>query len=135
VRPETGNRKQETGNGQFRKGGDIAERLMEFAVFAMRLVLPKNPAGRHVALQLVRCATSAGANYEEARAAESPADFAHKALVAAKEAREAGYWLRLVHRAGWVDCNLHAMSTEAHELASILAASARTARKRLPQNP
>ena len=45
--------------------------------------LPKHAAGRHVGLQLVRSGTAGGANYEEARAAESAADFAHKALVAA----------------------------------------------------
>lgn len=94
--------------------------------------MPRDAASRHVALQLVRSGTSSGANYEEARGAESRADFAHKAAVAAKEMREACFWLNLVHRASLVpdDSNELLQSTlrEAHELAAILGASARTAR-------
>ena len=62
---------------------------------------PLRGTGRHVALQLVRSATGGGANYEEARAAESRDDFIHKLGVAAKEIREAGYSLALVGRSGW----------------------------------
>ncbi len=40
-----------------------------------------------------------GANVEEAQAAESTADFAHKLQIALKEAREAKYWLRVVSKA------------------------------------
>ena len=82
------------------KGDDIAERLLELSVQVVRLVarLPKSPEGKHVARQLLRSGTSGGANYEEARAAESRADFAHKVLVAAKEVRESAYWLRLTQR-------------------------------------
>ncbi len=94
--------------------------------------LPKHAAGRHVGLQLVRSGTAGGANYEEARAAESAADFAHKALVAAKEVRETRYWLSVLEDARWVDTDLSALISEVSELAAILGASARTARKRLP---
>src|SRR5262245_24043013 len=93
----TGNRKQETGNRNpaMRRGRDIAERLLDVAVEAIRLSisLPRNAAGRHVGAQLVRSATGTGANYEEARAAESRDDFVHKVGVAAKEARETVFWL------------------------------------------
>ena len=54
--------------------------------------------GKHIGGQLVRCGTAGGANYEEARGAESRADFAHKAGVAQKETRESVYWLRLTER-------------------------------------
>ena len=55
-----------------RLGNDIAERLLELAHVALRLAsrLPKDPAGRHVASQLIRSATGGGANFEEARAAD-----------------------------------------------------------------
>jgi four helix bundle protein len=126
---ETGNRKQETG---MRWGRDIAERLLVFGVEVVRMTerLPAKPTGRHVALQLLRSATGAGANYEEARAAESRADFVHKLAVAAKEAREAAYWLGLTQRCGWLDEDLAKLTREASELAAILGASARTARAR-----
>ncbi len=47
--------------------------------------------------QLLRSGTSIGANVEEALAASSTADFIHKLNIAAKEARETSYWLRLLH--------------------------------------
>jgi four helix bundle protein len=129
---QTGDRGPATGNGKpaMRIGNDIAQRLLALAVSSLKLAgsLPKNPAGRHVALQLVRAATGSGANYEEARAAESRADFVHKLGVAAKEARETAYWLGLVHRAMWTSAPLEPAIREANELAAILGASMRTAR-------
>jgi four helix bundle protein len=130
----TGDRGPATGNRQssMRMGSDIAERLLGLAVqvVAMTARLPKDPAGRHVVSQLVRCATGGGANYEEARAAESREDFIHKVGVAAKELRETIYWLEFIQRAGWTGRDLGALIREAEELAAILGASARTARAR-----
>lgn len=76
------------------KGDDLAERLIELAVRVLAVVdaLPRTVAARHIANQLARSGTSAGANYEEARGAESRADFAHKLGVAWKEIRETLYW-------------------------------------------
>src|SRR5207247_7053680 len=89
-------------------GRNIAERLAEFAAAVVRLSarLPKDPTGRHIAIQMVRSATGAGSNYEEARAAESRADFVHKAGVALKEMREARYWVVLVQKTGWIEAEL-----------------------------
>ena len=112
------------------KGDDIAERLLTFAAAVVTRVgmLPASTAGRHVGSQLVRSATSAGANYEEARSAESRADFIHKILLAAKESRESRYWLDLARRANLLDDDVEPLRREAGELAAILAASAKTAR-------
>ena len=49
-----------------------------------------------LAKQLLRSGTSVGANVEEAIAASSKSDFVHKLNIAAKEARETSYWLRLL---------------------------------------
>jgi four helix bundle protein len=46
--------------------------------------------------QLLRSATSIGANVEEANAAQSKRDFLSKMSIASKEARETRYWLRLL---------------------------------------
>lgn len=131
---DSGNRKPEAGNGQyrFRKGHDIAERILELAASVVRLIpaLPQDAAARNAAMQLGRSASSPGANYAEARAAQSRADFVHKLTIAAKEMRETTYWLALVHRAGWLDKDLLPLVREAEELTAILAASARTARGR-----
>ena len=53
-----------------------------------------------LASQFWRAGTSIGANVEEAQAAQSRADFKSKMAIAAKEARESGYWLRLARDGG-----------------------------------
>ena len=49
-----------------------------------------------ISKQLLRCGASIGANVNEAIAAQSKADFASKMSIAAKEAREANYWIKLL---------------------------------------
>jgi four helix bundle protein len=84
-----------------------------------------------VARQLVRAATGGGANYEEARGAESRADFIHKVGIANKEVREALYWLRLVQDAELAaDEQLAVLVQEADELVAILTSSIKTAKQR-----
>ena len=46
--------------------------------------------------QLIRSATSIGANIQEATAAQSRKDFISKLSISSKEARETNYWLRLL---------------------------------------
>jgi len=46
--------------------------------------------------QLMKSGTSVGANVEEAQGGQSRADFLSKMSIAAKEARETHYWLRLI---------------------------------------
>lgn len=53
-----------------------------------------------LASQFWRAGTSIGANVEEAQAAQSRPDFKSKMAIAAKEARESGYWLRLARDGG-----------------------------------
>ncbi len=58
-----------------------------------------------VSRQLLRAATSIGANSMEAQNAESKADFIHKIKIAAKEADETQYWLLLCeHAKSYPDC-------------------------------
>jgi four helix bundle protein len=114
-------------------GDDIADRLLEFAARCLKVVgtLPSNPEGKHVAKQLIRSGTSGGANYEEARRAESKGDFAHKVLIAAKEVGESVYWLKLAGRVRLSATNdLNGLIGEGLELVAILRSSAKTARRR-----
>ena len=46
--------------------------------------------------QLMKAGTSVGSNVEEAQGGQSRADFLSKMSIAAKEARETHYWLRLI---------------------------------------
>jgi four helix bundle protein len=110
---------------------DIRERTFQFAVRVIRAVrrLPKDAATRVVAYQLVKSATSVGANVEEADSAESTRDFIHKTSISRKEARESRYWLRVV-RAAILDVEEFAdLERESDELVRIFSAMSANARK------
>ena len=51
-----------------------------------------------ISKQLLKCATSIGANVEEANAAQTKKDFILKMSIASKEARETRYWLKLLEK-------------------------------------
>ncbi|MEK6304379.1 MAG: four helix bundle protein [Acidobacteriota bacterium] len=55
------------------KADELEERLINFAVRIIKLSanLPKTPAGKHIAGQILRSGTSPAPNYPEARGAES----------------------------------------------------------------
>ena len=74
----------------------ILEKSYAFALKIMSLArLIRDQREYDLASQLWRAGTSIGANVEEAQAAQSRADFRSKMAIAAKEARESHYWLRL----------------------------------------
>ena len=129
----TRDKAQRTGNDPSprRKGDDIAERLLD-AVEGVRQLLAglgADAASKHVAKQPWRAVTGGGANYEEARGAESRADFVHKIRVATKELREAHYWLRVVQRSSWLaPGSADRLVDEIDQLVAILVTSARTAK-------
>jgi four helix bundle protein len=102
---------------------DIRERTLQFAVRVIRAVrrLPQDTATRVVAHQLVKSATSVGANVEEADGAESARDFIHKASISRKEACESRYWLRIAQIAILDDEELAALEQESGELIRILS--------------
>jgi four helix bundle protein len=78
---------------------NIQERSFEFALRIVELhddLAMKRGAARVIARQLLKSGTSVGANLEEATAAQSKADFVSKCSIAAKEARETRFWLRLL---------------------------------------
>ncbi len=53
--------------------------------------------------QILRAATSIGANIEESTAAQSRKDFISKISISSKEARETRYWLRLLIKVNWLN--------------------------------
>jgi len=112
------------------RGDDIAERLLRLgaAVFSMAEALPRKHTTRHVALQVIRSATSAGANYYEARQAESRPDFIHKLAISTKELSETLYWLKLLETLRLLPDTTCKLAGETDELVAILVTSARTAR-------
>ena len=114
---------------------EMSERVMSFVVKIIQLEnqLCKTYSGRHIYGQLFRSATSSGANFEEARAGESKADFIHKMQIVLKELRESHYWIKLILATQLIstyDDKLKALLTESQELKSITAKSVVTAKSK-----
>jgi four helix bundle protein len=76
----------------------VLEKAFGFSVEIVNFCcdLPKDSAGIAISSQLVRSATSIGANIEEAQDAMSRADFLKCMNIALKEARESRYWLKII---------------------------------------
>src|SRR5688500_8346465 len=84
-----------------------------------------------IARQLLRSATSIGANVFEAQNAESRADFIHKMKIAAKEASETLYWLILCERSENYKCD-KMLKDELNEIIRILSRIISTAKGKTP---
>jgi four helix bundle protein len=82
------------------RADELEERLIDFAVRIVKLSasLPKTPAGKHIAAQILRSGTSPAPNYGEARGAESRADFVHKLRIVLKELNETRHLRRLAQQ-------------------------------------
>src|SRR5690606_18502146 len=77
---------------------DLEERTATFGENIVRFAktIPVNDVTRPLIGQLVRSATSVGANYCEANDAETKRDFRHKIGLCRKESRETKHWLRMI---------------------------------------
>jgi len=82
--------------------------------------------------QLLKSATSIGANVEEATAAQSKRDFLSKMYIAFKEAKETHYWLRLIEETRIInEVELQILLDEANSLKNLLAAITKKTRNNL----
>ena len=102
--------------------------------FALRVIglarLLRNEREFELAGQLLRSGTSIGANVEEAQAAHSRPDFVAKMSIAAKEARETHYWLRLLRDSKTGPLHgLAGLLREADELIRLLTAIVKTGQR------
>ena len=111
---------------------DLGERTFNFACDVVKYCrqLSKEPGVvRNIAWQLSDSATSAAANYQEAKAAYSRRDFTAKNSLSLKELRESDLWLRVV-----LTCELGPreaatrLRNESNELVAIFTASMRRLR-------
>ena len=75
----------------------LGDRLFKFAVDVLIFLgsLPKNPEAQVIRYQLAKASSSSGANYEEAQAASSKADFSNKMKIVLREMRESNFWIRI----------------------------------------
>jgi four helix bundle protein len=93
--------------------------------------LLRTPAADVIGKQLLRCATSVGANYQAACRGRSPSEFIAKMSIVEEEADESIYWLELLADSGISPREkLADLMGEADQLVRIIVASIRTARSR-----
>lgn len=80
---------------------DLEERTAKFGESVIDLVkkVPRNEITRPLITQLVKAATSVGANYSEADDAVSKRDFKNKIGICKKESRESKHFLRMLAKA------------------------------------
>ncbi len=77
----------------------IQRKSFEFSLIIIKLYKKLIAENEYViSKQVLRSATSIGANIEEALAGQSKRDFLHKMSIASKEARETRYWLKLLDK-------------------------------------
>lgn len=95
--------------------------MKSFAVAVIQETEQDRLLPRSVVDQLIRAATSVGANYAEACNAASRADFRNKVFIAKKEAAETRYWLDIVIELS-ADGNYRNLRQESQELLMILQA-------------
>ncbi len=92
---------------------DIHERIYQFIVRVIKLVnkLPKTPSNLVIIAQILKSATSMGANDQEADGTLTKKDFLSKFGIVRKENNETNFWLRLI-----ADTNSPIIRKEALEL-------------------
>lgn len=80
---------------------DLEERTAKFgeSVIELCMSIKQDVITRPLINQLVRSATSVGANYMEANGASSRKDFRNKIHICKKEAQETKHWLRMLAKA------------------------------------
>jgi len=111
---------------------NLQNRTKQFAVNVIRFSrsLPLDPANREIQNQLLRSATSVGANYRAACHARSRADFIAKLFIVEEEADESQFWLELLEELGTELNQCSELKAEARQIASIMCTSKKTARGR-----
>jgi len=111
-------------------------RTKGLALRVIKLVatLPKNYTASVIGKQLLRSATSVGANYRAACRARSTADMIAKLKIVEEETDETLYWLELLVEANIVPATrLTSLMTETDEILAMTVASIKTLRRRKSQ--
>lgn len=111
-------------------------RTKQFGLQVLKLyaALPKREEARVIGRQLLRSATSVGANYRAVCRARSDRDFLSKLGVVIEETDETLFWLELLAEGDIMPAaKLSALTQEANELLAIFGATQRTIKARLSQ--
>lgn len=113
----------------------LEQRTIDFSVLVIKTCGPymSKPHLKPLINQLIRSATSIGANYAEANNASSKADFRNKIFIAKKEAAETKYWLRVLSELE-TNPDLAGLQQEALELTLIFQSIISTLKVSLKNN-
>jgi len=113
--------------------GELKQRTKTYALRVIKVIeaLPNSRTADVLGKQLLRCATSVGANYRAACRARSNADFIAKMGIVEEEADESLYWMELLIEGQLISQErLADLMQEGNEIVAIVVASIRTARPR-----
>ena len=105
---------------------EFRERCYHYSITVIKLIndLPERRVYWTLSEQLLRSATSIGANIVEAKSASSKRDFIKYYEIALKSANETKYWLGLLRDALNVqEATINNLLKETGEIANIIAAS------------
>ena len=113
---------------------DLLARLFNFAIRTIKFLrtLTDNPETKIIRYQLIKSSSSSGANYEEAQAGSSKADFTNKVRISLREMRESSYWLRIIIELEFSSINqkeLEYLINESKELKLILGSIVQKSRR------
>jgi four helix bundle protein len=106
--------------------GDLRERCYNYSIKTIKFIdtLPEKRINWVITNQLIRSATSIGANVIEAKSASSKKDFMRFYEIALKSANETTYWLGLLRDAlGIIGDEINYLLRETEELSKMIAAS------------
>ncbi|NOQ26991.1 MAG: four helix bundle protein [Bacteroidales bacterium] len=115
---------------------DLKKRTKVFALEIIKMVdlLPSSKISYVITNQILRSATSVGANYRAVTRAKSDKDFINKLKICEEESDETIYWLELIEEAGLLKNELtKKLLKEADELTAIFVASINTKRAKMNQ--
>lgn len=107
-----------------RKPFDLRERLLDFACLIVRLVQflhTQGPVAIELSYQLLKCGTSAGANYEEADDGSSDRDTLAKRRIVLRELKETKFRLVVLRRSKFIKAEHDPLIEESTELIKIVA--------------
>ncbi|WP_318342778.1 four helix bundle protein [Flagellimonas baculiformis] len=105
------------------KNYDLEERTFRFAKDCRKYVKSLNASIGNLedGKQLIRSSGSVGANYIEANEKLGEKDFQFRLRIARKEAKESGYWLRLLKEMNPKNEQVEGLIKESFELRKILS--------------
>ncbi len=117
---------------------EFKDRTKQIALRIIRLVesLPNNHTAQIIGKQLLRSATSVGANYRAACRGKSSADILHKLAIVEEEADESLYWLELLIESEIVpEKKLSVLMSDINEVVAMTVSSIKTLRSKNMDNP